>query len=915
VRGVSKIKELTAENFNGFIQEVYGYEPFPWQSSLAKRVIDDGEWPDKINIPTGAGKTMVVDIAVYHLAKTAAENAGDGNAPRRIFHTVDRRLIVDNVYTKGQKLKEALENPEDGSIAESVADNLQKISDTESVLNVARLRGGVPTNTEWVEDLATPAIIATTVDHAGSRMLFRGYGVSDSSKPIHAGLTGNDSLHILDEAHLSKPMEETLEEIKELRNDGHLPFETVSLSATTKEKEEAWPADKQLEEDRSNSELAPRLEAEKKTTLHKTDSYGSGPDEEESLVDLVVESSKNLMKDGDTSVVGAIVNRVGTARSIFKKLNEVEDSEAILLTGRVRPHDREDTIDRYWDRIKAGRSRNDKEDDLFVIATQTIEVGVNIDLDAMVTELAPVDSLKQRFGRLDRYGGVGETKARIIARHSHTLSTEEDPVYGDVLNNVYACLEEMSEPFDMGNSGISFPEDCPEHSLDDLTVTPNHRPTLIEPYMEKLSQTSPTPDPDPDISLFLHGIDSSPGEIEVVWRSDLPEPIEDYEEVIEEASPSNKEVLSLPIWAFKNWMEDRKTEISDIEGISESYETARGEKDVFRWDMDEGIKIISVGDVKPGDLIILPSEYGGYDKYGFNPRIDEPVEDIGNYVSRGGAQLPIRIHPDIYDRLREDDKGIERFFEVDDTTGEKTIDRSEAESFIRENEGIDVDSESIEFVPYPGEKGILAIESKSKISGIVGSRVTLADHTENVVSSVERYVESLDVPEDVTDDLVTSAEYHDIGKADERFQKMLHGGDIVSYRQSTETLAKSGMNARERREARRKADYPSDTRHEAFSASLVEDSEVLKGVNDPQLVLHLIASHHGYHRPFVSTSQEPKSLEYHDNSTDIHLEADSVYHDLLNFAELTERYGYWRLSYLETILRVGDRKASKEEKK
>jgi len=180
---------------------------------------------------------------------------------------------------------------------------------------------------------------------------------------------------------------------------------------------------------------------------------------------------------------------------------------------------------------------------------------------------------------------------------------------------------------------------------------------------------------------------------------------------------------------------------------------------------------------------------------------------------------------------------------------------------------------------------------------------------------VKGCVESLGRSRRRNRDLVASAEYHDIGKVDERFQKMLHGGDIVSYRQSTEILAKSGMNARERREARRKANYPSDARHEAFSASLIEDSEVLKEVNDPQLVLHLIASHHGYHRPFVPTSQEPESLEYHDDSMDVKLEADSVYHDLLNFAELTERYGYWRLSYIETILRVADWKASKEEKK
>jgi CRISPR-associated endonuclease/helicase Cas3 len=909
---VTKITELTIEEFTDFIEEIYGYDPFPWQVSLAEEVIEGDGWPDRINIPTGAGKTIVVDIAVFHLAKTAG--AEGKKAPRRIFHTVDRRLIVDNVYTKGQELKEDLEGPEQGSVTEKVANSLRELSSTDSVLNVARLRGGVASDEGWMEDPTTPSIIATTVDHSGSRLLFRGYGVSDSSKPIQAGLTGNDALHILDEAHLSKPMEDTLEDIKELRENSHLPFETTSLSATIREKEKAWPPSDALKKDREHEELALRLEAEKETTLHKT---ANSSDEEDDFVDMAVDSSAELMETEEVSVVGAIVNRVGTARSIFNKLKKVEGSEAILLTGRVRPHDRESTIDRYWDRIKAGRERGGEEDNLFVVATQTIEVGVNIDLDAMVTELAPVDSLKQRFGRLDRYGRIGETEAKVIARHSHTLSTEEDPVYGEILDDVYESLKDQDEPFDMGNSGVSFPEDCPGYSLDDLTVTSNHRPPLIEPYIEKLNQTSPIPDPDPDVSLFLHGIDSSPGEVDVIWRNDIPERIEDYEKVIEQTPPSNKEILSLPIWAFKNWMEGNRTDISDIEGVSEGYNPTDGRSETLRWDSDEGIEVIKVDEVNPGDLIVLPSEAGGYDRYGFNSDVESPVEDIGNDVYQNGTQLPVRIHPDIQDSLKKDDEGVGRLFEVDSTTGEKTIDVPEVESFIEESDEIDVDVEKqgVDFIPYPEENGIVAIESEFAGTDTGHSAVSLPDHTQNVVRAVKDYAEELSLPEDIVDDMVTSAEYHDIGKADIRFQKMLHGGDVVRYRDSTELLAKSGMNASERSEARSKSDYPSGTRHESFSASLLEDSQVLENANDSQLVLHMIASHHGYHRPFLPTPQETVPIEYHDEIQDVRLQTESEYYGLLNFADLTERYGYWKIAYLESILRTGDQKASKEERR
>ena len=39
-----------------------------------------------------------------------------------------------------------------------------------------------------------------------------------------------------------------------------------------------------------------------------------------------------------------------------------------------------------------------------LVATQTIEVGVDLDLTHMVTELAPASALAQRAGRVNRLG-------------------------------------------------------------------------------------------------------------------------------------------------------------------------------------------------------------------------------------------------------------------------------------------------------------------------------------------------------------------------------------------------------------------------------------------------------------------------------------------------------------------------------
>src|SRR6202007_273351 len=78
----------TPEQFAEFFQTVYKEEPFPWQTRLAKRGCG-GDWPRAIALPTAAGKTGCIDIAVFALACRAKD------APRRIFFVVDRRIVVD----------------------------------------------------------------------------------------------------------------------------------------------------------------------------------------------------------------------------------------------------------------------------------------------------------------------------------------------------------------------------------------------------------------------------------------------------------------------------------------------------------------------------------------------------------------------------------------------------------------------------------------------------------------------------------------------------------------------------------------------------------------------------------------------------------------------------------------------------
>jgi CRISPR-associated endonuclease/helicase Cas3 len=183
------------------------------------------------------------------------------------------------------------------------------------------------------------------------------------------------------------------------------------------------------------------------------------------------------------------------------------------------------------------------------------------------------------------------------------------------------------------------------------------------------------------------------------------------------------------------------------------------------------------------------------------------------------------------------------------------------------------------------------------------------------------------------DDLSLAAWLHDIGKSDRRFQRMLRGGsEIAYYRDEDRVLAKSGMPASgraERQRAQRLSGYPRGTRHEVQSLAMIEavQEQVAARAHDLELVMHLVASHHGHCRPFAPAIEDPKPVDIplrrHENKTFGTLSFDAVTsaHGLYRldsgladrFWSLVAKYGWLELCWLEAILRLADHRASEGE--
>ena len=81
---------------------------------------------------------------------------------------------------------------------------------------------------------------------------------------------------------------------------------------------------------------------------------------------------------------------------------------------------------------------------LIVVATQTIEAGVDLDFDGLVTEAAALDALRQRFGRLNRGGRPITPEAVVLAHKDDIGAKADDAVYGDRIRTTWAKLQGLA---------------------------------------------------------------------------------------------------------------------------------------------------------------------------------------------------------------------------------------------------------------------------------------------------------------------------------------------------------------------------------------------------------------------------------------------------------------------------------------
>jgi len=117
-------------------------------------------------------------------------------------------------------------------------------------------------------------------------------------------------------------------------------------------------------------------------------------------------SAVNLAFDNPQKDILFIMNTIRSAKELFETLSKIDISHKILfLSSHIIPKDRLKRIEKIKNRTK------DKP--ILIVSTQLVEAGVDIDLDIVVRDFAPLDNIFQACGRCNRESR-NEVKGKVI---------------------------------------------------------------------------------------------------------------------------------------------------------------------------------------------------------------------------------------------------------------------------------------------------------------------------------------------------------------------------------------------------------------------------------------------------------------------------------------------------------------------
>lgn len=588
------------KSFSEFFETATGcLQPYCWQTQVAL----DG-LPDVLPVPTGLGKTEVALAWAWRLLVDKKPE------PLHLVVCLPMRSLVTQTAQRMQTYFDAL-----------------RAKKPEIDVAVHQLMGGA-IDDEWVRQPDKPWVLVGTQDQLLSRALNRGYAMSRFEWPVHFGLLNNDCRWLIDEVQLMGPglwTTSQLDWMRRKRFPSLKPCPTTWMSATvgtsflsTTDRVRDDLDKPSVEQDAFEGKLTTALNDDKglewwreakrplawwqpESAAQPTTGGGKRRGARKSAAatavtpDAIATSVKAKHAAGTLSLV--ICNTVDMARAVFGAL--VASEYKVLLTSRFRPDDRSGHEQRLLDfdaQRKAG-ALPERDPGLICVSTQVIEAGVDISAHRLFTELAPWPSMLQRLGRLNRKGDDQGAQAWVWETPKEGGNKKVERI-GPYETTDIERAKKLVDAFSPLSKNGAFSEAIAGLNASkqkEVTEALQPKPSPLPRALDVHGLFSTERDVHggfTDVSAFVRGTDPDL-DVTVFWRDwsgDSPPRGEDLDGPLLEPA---REGCSVSFVRVQKMIKSSKAWLWDDEAD--------------RWER------VNHGDIRPGMLVMLKREVGGYD--------------------------------------------------------------------------------------------------------------------------------------------------------------------------------------------------------------------------------------------------------------------------------------------------------------
>jgi CRISPR-associated endonuclease/helicase Cas3 len=540
------------------------------------------------------------------------------------------------------------------------------------------------------------------------------------------------------------------------------------------------------------------------------------------------------------------------ARTVDDVLNiecTLPKDRVVTLTGTMRGKERDALVEHpLFKRFLPGGQSD--EQTTYLVCTSAGEVGVNISADHLVCDLTPFDSMAQRFGRVNRFGQRFDTEIHVF--HPKKEDFKNDDNYDQARAKTLELLRKLNGDACPDALGRLDPAERQAAFTPEPTILPTTDILFDAWALTTIRDKLPGR---PPVEPYLHGIaEWQPPETYVAWREEVGRITGD---LLNEYKPADL----LDAYPLKphELLRDQSTRVFDCLKKRQ----APAETPVWLLEDGGGVQVTTLGAlIEAGKeaieykTVLLPPSVGGL-RDGLLTADSSEADDVADTAER------VRVWSDDerYDDKTADMHCVRRiaFPSGEDEDAEEKL----WEWFTRINQGDPSAKKPVLWDVHVGDVERIAAE----------------------------IVDRLPLSKDIQFAMKFAAKYHDHGKKRKQFQRMLGNTNPNVW------LAKSG----------KKGGRMAETyRHEFGSLLDVGNGPGFQALNDDMkdLVLHLIAAHHGRGRPHFPPDEAFDPERPQADAERLAAEAPR------RFARLQRKYGRWGLAYLESLLRAADWAAS-----